>query len=274
MEIKQENVMGTVYIGENAGIEIYKSIEEAKERVWIVSPYIDTDSINLLYQKEKDISTKLFLNEKELKKAINKNSFISSFIEEKIDKNKNYTTFIVLLFFVFISLCCGLGLLGFGLIRFGILSQKNAIITGISSLLFLISFKFYKRAKKTNYKTYSYQTKIPIYFIKTKYNKKFNLLRNIHSKIYLIDDVVFIGSINFTKKAFYANSEAWFKTSDEILVRNVKEYIMSLQNNEGWVTNISQRLFRISRENEEQRKKKNYRKYNTTSNYQTKENKE
>nr|WP_237558300.1 MULTISPECIES: phospholipase D-like domain-containing protein [unclassified Erysipelothrix] len=91
-------------------------------------------------------------------------------------------------------------------------------------LLFAANFKYFDRVHKTPIYSYGYEPKMPIAIWKT------NRYQKLHTKLYLVDDIAFIGSLNFTKNGFYTNYESCMSIHQKNEVDDLHRYIDSLLN--------------------------------------------
>lgn len=52
-----------------------------------------------------------------------------------------------------------------------------------------------------------------------------------HVKLYIIDDIAYLGSLNFTHKAFFSNIESLIKIEDKEAVEELKKFFLDMYNN-------------------------------------------
>jgi phosphatidylserine/phosphatidylglycerophosphate/cardiolipin synthase-like enzyme len=260
------NVSSDVYFGLGCGKMITERILNAKKRIWILSPYVDFKSCNLLVKKiDEGVRIRLITHDDQLAGLRSEKSKLNDVIIENVTINgKKLFAFLTLLLFgvasiifsalFFFSRHIGklfadafirpeawkgkLDLIGYVLSGFS--GKQRLLITKVFSgfpfldlllfggitllgiLLLFLSFRF------TRFHHYSYACKFPIRFLENPYKTKSSWVNFIHQKIYLIDDEVFLGSVNFTEKGFTTNIETRVRSSDRILVQKVDEYLKDL----------------------------------------------
>jgi len=217
MKIKKDNIK--INIEKGVGNQLLDEINRAKERIWIISPYISDKYTKYLKQKNEDgldiklITTTAKINNKAISELI---------IEKENNENKNnqnykdyrltgFITCIISLFFAAV---------------FGFLEIE--FITFISFILFLIGFivgiYYHNEINKT---TIEYTTPFETHILKNIYEDGESPL--VHVKLYLIDKKVFLGSVNFTEAGLWHNIESLIEIKDEKISKKFeKEYFTIL----------------------------------------------
>ena len=228
------NVNTDIYIGLNAGEEIYNTILNAKKSIAIVSPYLSANYVDLLVQlQEKGIDVTLLSNSDCVKGEGNQINILKKCIEQKQTLNEEADATRK----KGILVVRGLILL---LVLFNIFSVYDGSYTSLYSLFLLLILlplgSYYKSMKIFNY-TYNYLLK-PIFFASYhEQGKRHKMQFFIHSKIFIIDDeVCFLGSANFTLNAFRRNYESVIKITDKDKIDEIKNEISNLPDREGTYT--------------------------------------
>ena len=206
----QESV--EIYIGQNSGKQLKRDILNAKEEVWIVSPYIDKKNLDdLIELQNKGVEIKLAFSDlrKEqrnniLRSLIHQEKKVDEVLKEKVHKQKR------LLSNLFLSmLVTGILFLLYSLTTLKNWDYKGMIGLGASIFSFLIAGIIIKKKKKisqTPVNSYDYSEKIKFKYFWNDF--KNGNVKFIHSKIYIIDrKIAYVGSLNFTNNGFTSNFE-------------------------------------------------------------------
>ena len=213
-----------IYIGKGAGSKLMKDIEQAKQSVKIVSPYISNGMLSKLIKlkTEKNIGIELITLDDEIYKIfrVDQDALRNLFIQEcevDIQTQKKCATWIKISKGLFAGVIVSIILATLLLAYNTNLSIFLAILPTTILLLSYIILKAYIRKKKIfNYK---YSTLFPLKLntSNNKYNNTF-----IHSKIYIIDDpIAYLGSLNFTEYGMRSNCEARIRTEDDKAVKEI-----------------------------------------------------
>ncbi len=190
-----------IIFGKAVGHFIEDLIVSAKQRVWIISPWISEKYADLLLKlKEKNIDVKLVtsndkLNEKSIKKLI------EEVIQFKVKGLKRM---------IYISICISLIFIN--------IFYFNLLTFIFSSLLFsLFAYELIKKEKLIH-------KKIDVEIVDRVENF-------MHSKIYLIDEYAIITSANFTESGFWRNYEFAIIIKNPEISKKVSKYFEYLKSN-------------------------------------------
>lgn len=215
-----------ISLGRGEGIEILKTIKNAKDSVKIVSPYLSPSYVNELVKlREKGVSITLITCDKLEENKFGYSDFKLSDIikQEKIinpeakDK-KRVLKKISMIFFSFSLLAFVFYFLIFEFIYF------SAILFFISLIIFIFSYSI----SEYNYK-YESIFRIKIFDSKSGISPFSTNL--IHAKIFLIDEkILFLGSANFTYSAFKTHYETVIKVEDFNAIKDVSNEIENIFN--------------------------------------------
>lgn len=220
---------GTIYLGRYAGKEIHNKIKSAQHSIRVITPYISSEYIDLLKNKAKNgIDVKLIVSsdiggdkdtQKSLRKLISQKCHVNN--ELKL-KRKKYTKYVNIAFIIFVIATI-----------IGLYLKSNH--TWYIGLLYPILFFIKKKVRSIVIYTYSYYSTLSLSIPMSPYTYGFNPKHTlIHAKLFIIDEkVAYIGSINFTKAAFWKNYESRIKfTQSDIINDLVKEfrYVYSNEN--------------------------------------------
>jgi len=211
-----------IYIGREAGKEIYEKIKIAQKSVKIVSPYLSPDyTKELISLHKKGIKITLITCDN-----IETNSYsdfkISDLVKiEKVEESKSkklnkFLHQLVILLFI-------------GAIISAVSSFVLPILIFLAGILFFASIIAVVYSESISDCSFKYE---PIFRIKvfdstTGKNPKSTEL--IHSKIFVIDDeIAFIGSVNFTYAGFKTHYETTIKVEDKKAVKDISEEVEKL----------------------------------------------
>lgn len=227
----ENNEAFEVYIGQNAGNQLYKELINAENEVLIVSPYIDEAKLDdLINLKNRGINVRLAFNDlrKEqyyqvLRKLIfqHKNTDLKK--KEKKEKNKNIYLFLTVAFLTFGMLILTQTLIS--VIGTKSLTINNVMLFSFSLIAILLSYMSWNKRSQINKSEiyyFNYSEKLNFKFIRNnKFERKF-----VHSKIYVIDrKVAYLGSLNFTNNGFTTNFETRIRITQKEKIDELVEFI-------------------------------------------------
>ena len=215
-----------IYLGRDAGRDLYNTILNANKSVKIVSPYLNPDYIKKLVNlKEKGVDVTLitsdYLEEKTEEGPYGPYSSHMNFIKQdrKIDEDsvRRRSTNIR---FTFACLVISIALM--------ILGVFNIILSIIGLIGLLLIFFGIWACLQTVIYSYSYY---PIFRLRVFFSKSWGSYL-IHAKIYVIDDkVAFLGSTNFTYSGCVKSYESSIKITDPYAVGFISREVDNLFNN-------------------------------------------
>lgn len=224
------------------------SLKDAKKRIHICSPYFNPETIeyiDFLKSKNPELDIKLLLSLDEKIDQFNKNQkkffkeyFIGASLNENslkkeeiknninnLNKKKTINSIVriicILIFFY----------LNFFFYKYNI---KDLKLIFISIIIFILSiFLFNRKIKKINNLINFYKNIDTLhidYFKKsTDLNIKISKSNPLaHVKLYIIDNVAYLGSINFSNTALFFNIESLIEIKDENAVNKLNEYFLKL----------------------------------------------
>lgn len=227
-----------IFVGQNAGDDIYHSVTSAQSSIKIVSPYISSDYVDfLLDASNKGVDVLLLtgsdMANKEEKRAEIYRKIITQhqhLDEEKKNTREKWITFSIIL--IISSIILGI---------FGYKTEHKKLLWAFAAApLFYFLFNSVKQIKIYNY---TYDTKFDFGVFVSPYEQQIdNNHFFVHSKLYVIDEkVAFVGSVNFTKVAFRRNYECCVRVGDGAVVAAISEEIDRLTRTEGvFYRNISE----------------------------------
>jgi len=256
----ENGISGDIYMGRGSGKKIQESIENAKRRIWVMSPYISPETVNILFDKyDRDVNIKIFTNEREVEKVRKGQSKASNFIVESSSADhKKLTKYIIFLVSTVLLGFFGTFLVVQNLLKSPILIVDTSNLIGFGMLV--AAYFLFKTSLRTKFMNYSYASKLPIYFLKDPYASytadQREKIPYVHSKVYLIDDEVFFGSVNFTNEGFTTNIETRFRTESKVVIEKVVEMFLKIQNDEDSMVDIPTLGFRVFHSKKDLKKKK------------------
>ena len=252
----------SIFIGRRIETDLLRSLSKVKKRIYIISPYISDENINLcseiLNDSNKNIDFKIITSldienpknyiksalkklitveldkskEDEIQKIKNEIDIKNRIIAKKTNKSIYQSEFNF--FFTFIISI---------LILLLFFNSKLLIIFSIFFSLFYFFNRENKIKKEFNnrtnieYEIKNLQEKLKNYFVTSRKitNLNFKVINDNfktddfpHVKLYIIDNSIYLGSLNFTIKAFSRNIESLIKIENPDIAENLKNYFESL----------------------------------------------
>ena len=216
-----------IYIGKGAGKKLLEDINNAKRTVKIISPYLSPFLIKeLIYLYTKGISIHLITTdtiedfygsyEKNIHKLIRQHQIKD--VEAEKTRNKWIDIKKILLY-------CIIGLT-ITLLMSVYFYRDIKLLYGIIPILLLILFRNFYKNKIKNYRIFNYKYSQLFPFKVFVSPDKVDTYKNtfIHGKIYIIDDeIVYMGSLNFTGSGTKENYETRIRTTDNNAVIKIVE---------------------------------------------------
>lgn len=167
----KDDIKGKLYGGKSCGRHIRWKISKAKQRIWILSPYIDEIIEETLKKVDDNVDVKIITNEDALIKLLSKTT-------------GNYERF-------------------------------SYYFEAIQSPV---------KIGNHSYQYYRVKSDLPYFhFIRSS-----EFIKYIHAKLFLIDNELFLGSINYTKSAFESNFEIRFLTDSDSAITSTEQFIEKL----------------------------------------------
>lgn len=256
----------SIFIGRRIETDLLRSLSKVKKRIYIISPYISDENINLcseiLNDSNKNIDFKIITSldienpknyiksalkklitveldkskEDEIQKIKNEIDIKNRIIAKKTNKSIYQSEFNF--FFTFIISI---------LILLLFFNSKLLIIFSIFFSLFYFFNRENKIKKEFNnrtnieYEIKNLQEKLKNYFVTSRKisNLNFKVINDdfknnddfLHIKMYIIDDTVYLGSLNFTITAFSRNIESLIKIENPDIAEKLKNYFENLYEN-------------------------------------------
>ena len=214
-----------IYIGREAGKEILNKIKNAKKSVKVVSPYLSPDYIkDLIRLHKKGVEITLITSDN----ICEENAYSDFKVSDLVTKEKTYNfsaqefkrkSFILSLWIFGITFI-------FLLIAFLFLTAL--IMAGVLAIIGTGLFLYSLMPSQNSYK-FTPIFKIKVFDSKSGENPHSTEL--VHSKIFVIDEeVVFLGSVNFTYSGFKTHYETAIKVEDKKAVKDISEEVRRLYN--------------------------------------------
>lgn len=218
-----------IFLGQNAGDEIYKAITKAQESITILSPYVDPNYAELLVQaKNRGVNVLLltgtdFAGEKKKKDAYERLVVQTKIVNHKSKKIRLYGRIVSALLSLSTFACAYIAY------KYGI----SDLYWALAALP--ITLESGRRFYDMRVYSYEYETLIPICLLVSPYDQRISENQLfVHSKIYIIDqEVMFLGSVNFTEKGFRNNYECCVSTIDIDAIASVEGEIIDLMQTDG-----------------------------------------
>lgn len=224
-----------IYIGAGSGTMIMNNIQNAEKSVKIISPYIEPEYLKILEQKYRDgLEVTLLTSSKTFQKSNKIYEFFRQTKNEDLNMKKNFKSLLWLSYILFATVFFYLAYLYLikpepRLIRSYSLNEVIGIF-----VLIILGIVFYKVAYRVKIYSYTYETTFPVYFYVNPYeDKRYSNSHFIHSKIYVIDGAVYLGSLNYTKSGFKNQIEARVVIRDIEVVEKFNALFNDLRSNQG-----------------------------------------
>lgn len=219
---------GSLYLGKKAGKEIFEKINKAKKSIKIITPYISSEYVDLLKKKKRQgLIVKLIVSS-DIGGDKDKNTSLKKLISQKQNtneklKNKRDTALRVIKY----SLLFAILLTGTG-IFYSVQKIQYA------ALVFVALYLARKYFSSLVIYSYTYYSELSLSIPMSPYTYGFDDEHTLtHTKLFIIDDEsAYVGSINFTKSAFWKNYESRVKlTSSKVIDTLNKEFSYVFKNN-------------------------------------------
>lgn len=221
-----------IYIGKSAGKKLLDEISNAKRNVKIVSPYLSPFLIKeLINLHKRGIKVHLVTtdniedfygeSDKNIHQLIHQKKVINKEAEAKRSQWENMAS--VLLFI-------SIGLIAVLLLGLAVYQQLKLILglVPIAGLL-VIRNSYQEKIRKQRIYHYKYTQLFPFKVFMSQSAQGGSRNTFIHSKIYIIDDqVVYMGSLNFTASGIKDNYETRIRTTDIQAVQKIVEEFNAL----------------------------------------------
>lgn len=231
----KNSVSSDIYFGKGAGTKLLHDLRNASKSVKIVSPFLSPNYIeDLIRLKENGVDIRLITTDeiedykntekgKLIKKLIIQNRNTNEDAKRKRERLIKINNWILPLWIItFVASA-------FTAIYF----RKFDYLLGlpVAFILFIIYFLLHSRIKSILVYTYSYQQLFPFKVFISPQNANFKNISKyyIHSKIYIIDDLVaYIGSLNFSRGGLEFNFESRVRIIDKGAILGLNEMFNEL----------------------------------------------
>ena len=212
--MQQNNVLCDLYIGKNAGKKLMQEIDETKQSLKIISPFLSAPLVQKLIDLYKNgIDVQLITTDTIMEKTEQSNDVFRQLISQRKIYNHKAKT----LKFI-ISILCAV-LWGASVFMIGQhfmqdhAKDSSLISIGISLFLAIVTTIIIFNIKTYHY---HYDSIFPLKFLIAPDNAQFPIKTFVHSKVYVIDDeIMYWGSLNFTSKGTTDNYETSVRTIDK-----------------------------------------------------------
>ncbi|MDR2767029.1 MAG: phospholipase D-like domain-containing protein [Treponema sp.] len=231
----------TLYIGTNAGKIISDEINDAKQSIWIVSPYFYERQIDQLLKKyDENIDVRVISTDANNFRKTSQSGYLKKIILQErvvLEAKKRKYLFLKLVYIVYSTVYFAsiLTLLFLQLKGLSNILLDYKYIIGM--LILLIPF-IRERYKSIKIYTYNYVTKFPMHFVRKPFfvKRKIKVAGDIfvHAKLFIIDNYkAFIGSVNLSNSGFFHSCESCLTIKDKEAVKESCEFFDRLYN-VGW----------------------------------------
>ena len=250
-KINNENQL---YIGRNCGRDLLDDIQQAKQSIDVVSPFLSKEKmVHLLNAQQNKVNVRLLMLIEPGHNRLTTSAILSTFIYAKQHINRNKEKLRQLMLRISSSLLI-LVLLAFIIKLMIFMNSKfrHPHSTPHKALLFfhyhwlysltllgliLIIVGALRYFKQLPIFFYSYHEKLPVRLFDNHATKKKvnNATPMLHAKLFIIDErVAYYGSLNLTNAGCKRNIELLQKTTDKVLIQSLKRDIEHLYTTEDY----------------------------------------
>jgi len=219
-----------LYVGKSCGKQVLFDLQNARDEVLIISPYIDATKLDeLIKLRNRNVNVRLaFSSLREaqerdiLKKLIHQNRFTNERAREAARKKSA--------FFNYAAMCSLLsGIIALAYSVFKTLQAGHVHYSLSIPVLAYLLFRYLSgeksRAEQTPIYSYDYSEKINFKYLRSGISDN----QFIHSKIYVIDRrLAYIGSLNFTNNGFTSNFEARVRITHREKIAELVSFIHTI----------------------------------------------
>lgn len=219
-----------IYIGISAGRELMDDIFKAKKSIKLISPYLSASFVrDLIHLNSKGIDVFLITSDgsggneswskENIHEMIHQTRSLDVMAQVKRDKWIGWNKKLLI---GIISLCVIMALW-----LFNSMDLEAFVLCGIPLLImYLIRKWLIKKVDRQRIYHYSYTQAFPFKVYMAKGDNLSLKYTSIHSKVYIIDDeIVYLGSLNFTYSGTRNNYETMIRTTDKDAVEQIlQEY--------------------------------------------------
>jgi phosphatidylserine/phosphatidylglycerophosphate/cardiolipin synthase-like enzyme len=213
-----------LFLGTNAGNEIYNDILQAQSSVLVVSPSVSEESIDLLLQKHAEGVNVMLITSTDFEGKSDSRGIYKKLITQARDINeskKRYRLLGLVLLYLAVAASVVSAVVGTFLHNFALLWPLFACPVVFLLIALLNKLRIY---------SYQYIANMPFHVIASPY-ADVNTMHQvfINTNMYVIDDrVAYLGSASFTRAGFYEHYENMFKITDIGVVHYIYSEINKL----------------------------------------------
>lgn len=219
-----------VAVGTKVGGRVLNKIQAAKERIWILCPYISP----FIYEKLKEASER-GVNVSVITSNENKGyeKGLPFLIEQKIITNEDKLSRVknALRISAVLLVSLGLALPAMIILMPEFVHDSPAALL-VLLLLFIGLFIYRSKMKKVTVRTYSYNTSFPMAVMKSPNVQELTFSTFFaHSKVVIADNSAFVGSFNLTANGLFRNHEVVVELTDLEQIEYLGKELASLPGN-------------------------------------------
>lgn len=211
---------GQIYYGTKAGSELKTCIKYAKSSIKIMSPYLEPALVDDLRIKQSQGVKIQIITTEETETTKSDRSVLAGFVdqncitdEKALSKYKRYKLISTISSWITAIAIC-----------YALYKLKHIELYAIPVIFFIISKYFANAKKRLRIFTYTYTKNIPfIAFLSPNVHPEYRTdprCKFFHTKLYIIDDVLITGSLNYTFSGLTYNFETMLKSNDSAVVQN------------------------------------------------------
>lgn len=226
-----------IYIGTGAGKNLLTDMENAKEEIKIISPYLSPSLVNQLISLHGQGKTINLITINDIEDTKNKENIRRLIKQKKItDENAemlrkrwSYYTKLLSSLIIFIALST---------VSLYIFNKDLRFFYIIIPLILfgIINRFYYKRIATIRIYTYEYEPLFPFKVLLQPDETEKSHRLNLHSKIYIIDNkIAYLGSLNFTHFGTKSNHETSIRITDKNAITYINSEFESLLNNDYYI---------------------------------------
>ena len=240
-----------LFIGFHAGVRIENKIKKAKKSIKVISPFVGDEQIILLNDKYKEgVDVKVIASDEKrifnspeeskiLRIVIKQERFLIETENKKRNIFRKFISVLISLTMILFIALCGTNTNLFTVKWIDTDTLFVYLVIAVMIFIIIIALLLNKYDRWVIYK-YKYKTVFPIKFIKYPdwKNEKTKNNKYIHSKVFIIDDQAFVGSVNFTGAGIESNIETCITITDSKTVSGLSDYFDRLYSHNWNVRNL------------------------------------
>ncbi|NPA38365.1 MAG: hypothetical protein GXN99_01060 [Candidatus Nanohaloarchaeota archaeon] len=206
MELK--NVLSRITIWKGVGKDIEHSLANAKQRIYVITPWISKENADLLAKKSKE------LGEENVMAILVEDESNYYALKDIASKRISKYEFLITLFFTVFSFFVSL-------YTFKLFFESYSyVMLAVAFILLIASFLFYVSMRESFVVSFPFNL-----VVQRKKGRNYFL----HAKLYIIDNHAYITSANLTHAGLWKNIESLVSIEDKNAVEELIKFVHSIE---------------------------------------------